>query len=59
MDTSSWYTLPYLDAKIPMPPKDLYAAIITVCLFIPVVVVCQWLAPFNRQAAHKLSGKSE
>lgn len=31
-----------------MPASDMYIALITVSLFIPFVIVCQWVLPFGR-----------
>jgi len=47
-DHSDWYPLPGTDFKIPMPSKDLFLALFTVAIFIPVVIICQWLVPFNK-----------
>jgi len=48
MDTEGWFTLPLLNARVPMPPKDLAFALVTIILFLPVIVLCQTLVPFNK-----------
>lgn len=58
MPDGEWYSLPGTDFKIPVPPKDLYMALITVFLFLPVVVICQWLLPFNKNP-YKRPAKAE
>ena len=46
--TSDWHPLPGTSFKIPMPPKDLFMALVSVAVFIPLVVICQWILPFNK-----------
>ena len=58
MADGEWYPLPGTEFKIPMPPKDLYMALITVFLFLPIVVICQWLVPFNKNP-YKRPAKAE
>lgn len=50
MVKEGWYILPGTSYEIPVPPRDLFIAITTVVLFIPVVtIVARIVARFLRK----------
>jgi len=50
MVKEGWFILPGTSYEIPVPPRDLYIAIATVLLFIPVVtIVARLIAPLLRR----------
>jgi len=49
-----WYKLPYTDYDIPMPPKDLFIALVTVLMFLPaIVIVNRLLLVFSKPKAKR------
>ena len=47
-----WYNL--FGAKVPMPPRDLFIALVTVLCFLPAVVLVNYLLSFvGLGATHK------
>lgn len=58
-NTSGWYRLPWLNAEVPMPPKDLGVALVTVIMFLPAVVFINYLVSLFFGGARPAKAKKD